>query len=152
MTQLDNKLSAVKLFKNYSHESYDRKEKLKVGSDKNFGLVFAALFALIAFSSALPQIGFHIAAGAASIFFLLAALLKPTILHGVNAHWSKFGLLLSKIISPIVLVILFYIVFLPIGLFLKIINKDILNKKIDKAATTYWINSAEPVSTMKEQF
>ena len=70
----------------------------------------------------------------------------------LNRTWFKFGLVLGKIISPIIMGFVFFIVVTPIGLILKIMGKDIINKKYDKKKSTYWIKRSAPIGTMKRQF
>ena len=78
--------------------------------------------------------------------------MNSKILTPLNQFWFKFGMLLGNIIAPIVMGVVFFIVVTPIGLFMKIMNKDLLNKKYDKKKITYWIKYNKPGSTMKKQF
>ena len=78
--------------------------------------------------------------------------MNSKILTPLNQFWFKFGMLLGSIIAPIVMGVVFFIVVTPIGLFMKIMNKDLLNKKYDKKKITYWIKYNKPTSTMKKQF
>jgi hypothetical protein len=88
-----------------------------------------------------------------SIIFSAFALLEPQRLHPLNVLWMKFGHLLSKIVSPVILAVLFYLVFLPVGFFLKLIKKDILNLSLKPDVRSYWIDSTlSPKSSMKDQF
>jgi len=87
-----------------------------------------------------------------SIVFLILGLTNSKILTPLNQLWFKFGMLLGSIIAPIVMVVVFFIVVTPIGLLMKIMNKDLLNKKYDKKKITYWIKYNKPASTMKKQF
>jgi hypothetical protein len=139
--------------KNFSHESFERKEELVVGSDKKFGYLFSAVFFLIGISSFIITFYLRLFLFALSISFLAAALLNPSVLHPFNKLWMRFGLILNKIISPIILAVLFYAVFIPVGLILKIFRKDILNLRLDKSLKSYWIDSTQTLSTsMKDQF
>ena len=88
----------------------------------------------------------------ASIFglaaFFCTAALKP-----LNLIWFKFGLLLHKIVNPIIMGLMFYLTIMPIGLIMRISGKDILNLKIDKTASTYWITRESPErDSLKNQF
>ena len=139
--------------KNLSHESFDRKEELVVGSDKKFGYVFAALFFLIGISSLLISAKIRALFFMLSVSFLAAALLNPSALHPLNKLWMRFGLLLNKVVSPLVLAVLFFLVFTPLGLALRLFGKDVLNLKIQKNIKSYWIDSTQTLPTsMKDQF
>lgn len=139
--------------KNFSHESFDRKEELVVGSDKKFGYVFAAVFFLLGISSLIISFYFRLALFGLSLVFLASALLNPSILHPINKLWMRFGLILNKIISPIILAVLFFAVFMPVGLILKVFRKDILSLRLDKNLKSYWIDSTQTLPTsMKDQF
>lgn len=138
--------------KNRSHESFDRKEKFSLGSDKKFGFTFALIFLFLAlFFNVSPAV--KVIFAVVGLAFATISTLNPIYLHQLNVLWGRFGLILSKIVSPLVLGILFYLVFMPVGLLLKISGKDILNKKINKNLKTYWINSNQTLtSSMKDQF
>lgn len=139
--------------KNFSHESFDRKEDLVVGSDKKFGYLFAALFFLLGVSSLIIAFYMRLILFGLSFSFLAAALLNPSVLHPVNKLWMRFGLFLNKIISPVILAVLFFAVFMPIGLTLRLFRKDILNLRLDKSLKSYWIDSTQTLPTsMKDQF
>lgn len=140
-------------FKNRSHESFDRKEKLVVGSDRKFGFTFAAVFFLLSISHLLIPIYVRGVLIVACLITTAVALMEPGRLHTANVQWMRFGMLLSKIISPVILAVLFYAVFLPVGLFLKLIKKDILNLTLKPKADSYWTDSTlAPPMSMKDQF
>jgi hypothetical protein len=139
--------------KNRTHESFDRKEKLVVGSDKKFGYTFAIVFFLLSISHLLIPFRLRVVFILLSIIFSAFVLLEPQRLHPLNVLWMKFGHLLSKIVSPVILAVLFYLVFLPVGFFLKLIKKDILNLSLKPDVRSYWIDSTlSPKSSMKDQF
>ena len=139
--------------KNRSHESFDRKEKLVVGSDRKFGFTFAALFFLMSISSLLIPRPVRAVLVILCVVFLACSLLEPQRLHPVNVLWMRFGQLLSKIVSPFILAVLFYLVFLPVGFLLKLFKKDILKLEIDKRQSSYWVDTSEAILTsMKDQF
>ena len=122
-------------------------------NDKKFGYTFAVVFFILAVAPTLILLRTRLILIFLSLIFAAMALLEPSRLHKLNQLWARFGLLLNKIISPLVLIILFYIVFLPLGLLLRFVKKDILNLKMDKSATSYWIDSAQFEETsMKDQF
>jgi len=138
------------------HENFQRQEKIRASSDRSFGLVFAAVFALAAFLPLLrsphqPRWWAAIIA----IGFALVALFWPKRLAVTNRLWLKFGVFLHAIVSPIVLALLFYVAIVPVALLKRVFGNDSLRLKADRAAKTYWItrdpaNSA--LSSMKRQF
>jgi len=77
--------------------------------------------------------------------------LNAKILTPINKTWIKFGEILGSIVSPIVMAIIFFGIVTPIGLFLKLIGKDVLKLKQDKK-NTYWIEKDNSNNNMKNQF
>jgi hypothetical protein len=126
------------------HESFQRAEEVVGSSNRSFGVVFAVVFALIGL---LPL--FHGGAvrlwslGVAAIFAALA-FAAPQVLAPLNRLWLKLGLLLHKIVNPIVLGIMFYVVVTPTGLIMRLLGKDLLRLKRDPAAASYWIERTPP--------
>jgi len=86
-----------------------------------------------------------------SFIFLSLGLINSRILTPLNRLWFKFGLLLGKFISPIIMGIIFFIVVTPIGIIMRLFKKDLLNLKFNKKET-YWIDKKGPKSKMKNQF
>jgi len=138
------------------HEDFRRSEMIKGSSERSFGRVMAALFLLIGVLPLLhaPHQTRWWAIVVAGVFAGLAqwwaAPLQP-----LNRLWMKFGLLLHRIVSPIVLAFLFYSTVLPVGLLMRLLNKDPLGLRIDRSAATYWIprRPAGPApETMMRQF
>ncbi len=87
-----------------------------------------------------------------SLIFLILGLLNSKILTPLNKGWIKFGEVLGIIIAPIVMGVVFFLVVTPIGIMMKIIGKDLINKKINKNIKTYWLNRKKAVGSMKRQF
>ena len=137
------------------HESYERQEETRGPSDRNFGLVFATVFALIGSVPLIFGRGIHLWALIVAAGFALAAVVAPATLAPLNRVWLKFGLLLHKVVSPVVLGIMFFLVITPIGLFMRALGKDLLRLKVDKQAPSYWIERVPPGPTpdsLKDQF
>ena len=137
------------------HESYERREEVKGSSERSFGIVFAVVFAVIGL---LPLIHagavrlWSLAVGAA---FLLCAYALPSVLAPLNRLWLRFGLLLHRIVSPLVLGIMFYLVITPIGLLMRALGKDPLRLRFDRHAASYWIDRVPPgpePESLKDQF
>lgn len=140
------------------HESLTSEETVKPPSEKSFGITFAVVFGLIAawlyWRKHVPI--YSVVAAAAAIFFLAAGFLTPQVLRPINLVWLKFGLLLHKIVNPIVMGLLFYVVFTPMGFIMRhLAGKDLLSLKLDKAASSYWTprqTTSEVEASMKNQF
>jgi len=125
--------------------------KIKKSSNKSFGVVFFIFFLIISFYPLINDEKIRVWSLAISLFFLSASFIFPKILTPLNKLWFKFGILLGKIISPIVMSVIFFCVVTPIGIFMRIIKKDLLNLKFNDKGT-YWIEKTEPKSKMKNQF
>ena len=121
--------------------------------DRNFGFVFAAAFLLAGLwplrhgqSARLWFLGLSAA-------LLLTALLRPSFLAIPNLIWTRCGVLMGKIVNPIVLGILFFLVITPVALILRLMRKDLLLLSFDRDAETYWIpRSHGESSAMVDQF
>jgi len=87
-----------------------------------------------------------------SFIFIFFSLFFPRYLKTLNILWTKFGFLLGKIISPIIMMIIFFLIVTPIGLLMRMLQKDILKLKKDENLSTYWINRSDKKSNMKNQF
>ena len=126
-------------------------DNVKIGSNRSFGIVFFVVFLLIAIYPLLSKSDIKFWSLLISIIFLILGLLNSKILSPLNKIWFKFGIYLGKIVSPIIMVIIFFGVVTPIGILMRIFNKDLLNLKFNKNST-YWIEKNEPKSKMKNQF
>jgi predicted membrane metal-binding protein len=137
------------------HEDYSREEEVKAGTDRGFGLVFAGFFAILAALSLWRgSDNWHYTLPLAAAF-LLVALVYPRALAPLNRLWLKFGLLLYKVMNPLVLGLLFFVTIMPIGLLMRAFGKDFLRLRRDPTAKTYWIDRAPPgppPQSMKNQF
>lgn len=125
--------------------------KIKKNSNKNFGIVFFVFFLLIGFWPLLSDQSYRLWAIIISFIFLTLGLINSKFLTPLNILWFKFGLFLGKIVSPIVMGIIFFIVVTPIGFLMRILKKDLLNLKFNNK-DTYWIKKDEHKSKMKNQF
>ena len=120
-------------------------------SNRSFGIVFFVVFLLIAFYPLINQGDIRVWSVLISLIFLFLGFSKSKILTPLNKAWFKFGILLGRIVSPIVMGIIFFIVVTPIGLLMRIFKKDLLNLEFNKN-NSYWIKKTEPKSKMKNQF
>ena len=127
-------------------------DKVKLPSNRNFGLVFFIVFLLIALWPLLEKNEVRYWSIIISSFFFILGILNSKILTPMNRIWFLFGMQLGKIISPFVIGIIFFFVVTPIGVLMRFLNKDILNLKICKKNRSYWIQKSNIKSKMKNQF
>ena len=126
-------------------------DDIKISSNKSFGIVFFVVFLLIAIYPLINGGDIRIWSGIISFIFLVLGLLNSSILTPLNKIWFKFGIILGKIISPVIMGIIFFLVVTPTGLIMRILGKDILNLKYNHNKS-YWIEKEGPKSKMKNQF
>ena len=126
-------------------------DEIKISSNRSFGIVFFAFFLIVSFYPLINDENIRYWSLLISLIFLILGLLNSKILTPLNKIWFKFGILLGKIISPLVMGIIFFFVVTPIGLFMKLLKKDLLNLKFNNNRS-YWIEKTEPRSNMKNQF
>ena len=127
-------------------------DEIKLGSNRSFGIVFFIVFILIAIYPLINQGEVRIWSLIVSFLFLFLGLLNSKILTPLNKLWFKFGILLGKIISPIIMGIIYFLVVTPIGLLMRLFGKDVLNLKLNKNESSYWVEKVGPKSKMKNQF
>ena len=126
-------------------------DDLKISSNRSFGIVFFIVFILIAFYPLINQEEIRIWSVLISLLFLILGIINSKILTPLNKVWFKFGIFLGKIISPIVMGLIFFLVVTPIAFLMRILKKDLLNLKFSKN-NSYWIEKTDPKSSMKNQF
>ena len=126
-------------------------DEIKISSNRSFGIVFFIVFLLIALYPLLKDNDLRIWSLVISFIFLILGLINSKILTPLNRLWFKFGLLLGKFISPLIMGIIFFVVVTPIGIIMRLLKKDLLNLKYNKKET-YWIKKTGPKSKMKNQF
>ena len=124
---------------------------IKISSNRSFGIVFFIVFLVIALYPLAHSEEIKVWSAIISLIFLVLGLFNSKILNPLNKLWFKFGIFLGKIISPLVMGIIFFLVVTPIGLLMRLLNKDLLNLKF-KNSSSYWIEKTEPQSKMKNQF
>ena len=124
---------------------------IKIGSNRSFGIVFFIVFLLIAIYPLLSGGSVKLWSLAIATIFFILGIINSSLLSPLNKIWFKFGLLLGKFISPLVMGLIFFLVVTPIALLMKLLKKDLLNLKFNKD-NTYWIVKSGPKSKMKNQF
>jgi predicted ABC-type exoprotein transport system permease subunit len=128
---------------------------VKAGSNRSFGIVFCAVFAVIGLLPLLGGGSPRIWALAVGIVFLAVALLFPGWLAPLNRQWTRFGLLLSRFTAPIVMAFVFFTTVTPIAIVMRLLKKDPLRLHLDAGMDSYWIvrsPSGPKRGTMKNQF
>ena len=125
--------------------------EISKSSNKSFGIVFFIVFLIIAFYPLFYEGSLRIWSLIISITFLILGLTNSKVLTPLNNIWISFGIILGKVISPLIMGIIFFFVVTPIGVFMRIIGKDLLNLKFTKQKS-YWIENNQPKSKMKNQF
>ena len=138
-----------------AHEDLSREEHVEGSSNRSFGVVFAVVFLIIAAWPLLSGTAPRWWAVAVAALFGAAAWLLPAILAVPNRLWLRFGLLLGKVVSPVALGVLFYLVFAPVGLLMRLAGKDPLRMRLERASGSYWIRReppGPPPDSMTNQF
>ena len=125
---------------------------VKINSNRSFGIVFFIVFLIISLFPLIKGNDLRIWSLLISLMFLVLGLMNSSILGPLNKLWFKFGLLLGSFISPIVMGFVFFLVVTPIGLFMRLLGKDLLNLKKKNNLRSYWIEKTGPKSKMKNQF
>ena len=137
------------------HERFDREDDVRGLSNRGFGLVFAAVLALLGGAKlwAGATSGWWWLAGA--MLFLGLAMVRPAALAPLNRLWLGLAALLTRVISPLTIGVLFYLTVTPTGLIMRLLGKDPLRLARDPAARSYWIKREPPgpaPETMRNQF
>ena len=122
-----------------------------MSTNKNFGIVFFLFFLLISLYPLIYSNDIRIWSLIISFIFLILGLLNSKILYPLNKLWFKFGIFLGKIISPLIMGVIFFLVVTPTGLIVRLLGKDLLNLKYNRSKS-YWIEKSGPKSEMKNQF
>ena len=128
-----------------------KQNKIKIGSNRSFGIVFFVVFLIISIWPLLDEKELRYWSLIVSIIFLILGILKSNILTPLNKAWFKFGILLGHIISPIIMAFIFFLIVTPISFIMKIFGKDILNLKKNNNSS-YWIKKDKQSDSMRKQF
>ena len=126
-------------------------DDVKISSNRSFGIVFFIVFLIIALYPLTHSEEIRVWSAIISLIFLVLGLFNSKILTPFNKLWFKFGIFLGKIISPIIMGIIFFLVVTPIGLLMRLLGKDLINLKYNNNKS-YWIEKKGPKSKMKNQF
>ncbi len=138
-----------------THERLSEDEVVKGSSDRSFGLVFTAVFTLIGLWPLLSGEGVRWWSLAVALIFAALAIARPSALAPLNRLWTRFGLMLNRIVSPLVMGLLFYLIITPFALIMRAVGKDPLRLEFDPGAESYWIEREPPgpaPESIKNQF
>ena len=123
----------------------------KVSSNRNFGIVFFVVFLLISIWPIMDGQALRVWSLVISLIFLILGILNSKILTPFNLAWIKLGEILGRFIAPVVMAVIYFLIVTPIGLFMRIIGKDLLNIKFSQNSS-YWIKREKNLGPMKRQF
>lgn len=130
-------------------------EPLPLPSNRRFGVLFVVVFGLLAaYSWWRGGAAWPVLSGI-SAAFLLAALAAPGLLTPLNKAWMAFALLLHKVTSPIILGVMFYVLFTPVGVFMRLRKRDLMKRRFDRAAGSYWnprVPPGPPGESLRNQY
>jgi len=126
-------------------------DEIKLGSNRSFGIVFFIVFLIVALWPLQNNNDIRIWSLIISLIFLFLGIFNSKLLNPLNILWYKFGIFLGRIISPIIMGLIFFIVVTPIAILLKIFKKDVLSLKKNNS-DTYWKKKSDYDSNMRNQF
>jgi hypothetical protein len=138
-----------------SHERLSAEEEVRSGSDRSFGYVFAVVFTLIALFPLVHGGSARLWALPLAAIFAAVAVLRPKLLAPLNRIWFRFGLLLHKVINPVVLALMFFAVITPVAAVTRLFGGKLLSLGYDKEAPSYWHRRSPPgpePDTIRNQF
>ncbi len=126
--------------------------QINVNKNSNiiFGILFFIFFLIVALYPLKAGGVIRVWSVVFSLVFLIITIIRPNLFTFLNKLWIQFGILLGKIISPIVMGLVFFFVVTPIGILVRTLRKDVMGLK--RGATSYWINREDKVQSMKKQF
>ena len=124
----------------------------KKSSNKSFGLLFFVVFLGLGLWPLTNDNSPNIYLIIISIIFLILGLLNSKLLSPLNSFWIKFGELLGKIIAPVVMAIIYFLILTPISLMVRLFGKDLLGLKFSKQLKTYWMKRKKDLGSMDKQF
>lgn len=126
--------------------------KIKIGSERSFGLVFAGVFAVVALLPLLHGHPVRLWALPVAALFLGVALIRPALLAPLNRLWFRFGLALGKVMTPVMMGLLFVGAVIPTAIAMKLLRKDPMQRRLSADAATYWEPREQQPGPMREQF
>ena len=138
-----------------THENTDHSEVIEPGSDRSFGLVVGGILTSVGIYQFFAGSGFFVWILGPGVALVLGGIVAPRMLHPLNIAWTHLGILLGKVVTPVVMFIVFVISVVPIGLMLRLAGKDLLRLKPATRDASYWIERTPPgppPESLKDQF
>ncbi len=138
-----------------THETIVHDDSIEPGSDRSFGLIVGGILAAIGVYQYISDSALYLWFLIPGTALVLAGLIFPSVLHPLNVVWTKLGVLLGRIVTPIVMFLVYAVSVVPIGLILRLSGKDLLGLKKGTDKSSYWIERTPPGPTpesLKDQF
>ena len=124
----------------------------KRSSNRSFGVLFFVVFLVVGFWPMLNNETPNYYLILFSLIFLILGLVNSKILSPLNMGWIKLGEILGKIIAPIVMAIVYFLILTPISLLVRLFGKDLIGIKFSNNIKSYWIKRKKHLGTMDKQF
>ena len=137
------------------HEDYETRVETRTSSDRAFGIIFSAVFSIIAFWPVISDDSVRWWALTSSAMLFVISVARPSLLSPLNKMWTFFGVCLHRTVNPIIMGLIFYFVVTPIGVTMRLFKKTPLDLKFEPKAKSYWIERTPPgppAENMKNQF
>ncbi len=138
-----------------THETVVRYEDIEPGSDRSFGLIVGGILCAIGLFQYFTESSLYLWFLSPGALLILLGLVRPGLLHPLNIAWMKLGLLLGRIVTPVVMFLVYLISVVPIGLLLRLFGKDLLSLKKAGDKQSYWLDRTPPgppPESLKDQF
>ncbi|MFZ5675465.1 MAG: SxtJ family membrane protein [Pseudomonadota bacterium] len=138
-----------------SHERLTAEEDVRVGSNRSFGITFAVVFAIIGLFPLLHGGDIRLWALACAAIFALLAFIWPPVLAPLNRIWFRFGMLLHKIVNPLVLGLMFFLIITPLALLIRLFGGKLMALDFDRSQSSYWVRRSPPgpeADSIRNQF
>ena len=129
-----------------SHHNIER------SNERSFGIVFTIFFLILSIYPIINKETINVFFLIISIIIFVITILRPSLFYFPNKIWFKFGILLGKIVSPLVMGIIFYLTVTPTGIIMRLLRKDLLKKKLEIKEKTYWVKKNKYSGSLKNQF
>jgi hypothetical protein len=124
---------------------------MKKSSSKSFGYLFFGLFLILSLWPVLNDNSVNFLFLSISAVFLFLTILNAKILDFLNNYWIKLGELLGRVVAPIIMFLVFFVIVTPLSLLTKLLKKDLLNMRFNDSKT-YWTNKVKKIDSMDKQF
>lgn len=124
----------------------------KKSSNRSFGILFFLVFLGFGLWPLTKEMSPNIYLIIISVIFLILGLLNSKLLSPLNNLWIKFGEILGKVIAPIVMAVVYFLILTPISLLVRLFGKDLIEMKFSNNVKSYWIKRKKHLGTMDKQF